>query len=253
MVGQLDGKSVIITGAAQGIGQAVAQLGTREGANVLALDLNPDGLEETARLVEAEGGTPLTTICDVTNRAQVDDAVALAASKHGTVDVLVNCAMNIKVSEFEDQTAEDLQRVLDVNLFGPFHFMQACYPHMKEHGGRVINFASGSGTRGSARYGSYCAAKEGLRGLSKAAAKAWIAHGITINCIMPQAHTPGMEEVALTRGPQGFEEITQAHPMKRHGDPMTDIAPVVIFLASEGAGYITGRSIFVDGGSTGFW
>ena len=252
-MGQLDGKSVIVCGAAQGIPQAVAQLATREGARVLALDINAEGLEETARLVAKEGGTPLTTVCDVTDRTQVDAAVELAASEHGTVDVLVNGAMNIVISPFEEQTAEDLQAVLDVNLFGPFHFMQACFPHMREHGGRIINFASGAGTGGSPTFGSYSAAKEGLRGLSKAAAKAWIGRGITVNCVIPQAATPGMVEVAEAMGEGGAEHLRLLHPMQRHGDPITDIAPAVIFLASEGAGYITGRSIFVDGGFAGFW
>jgi NAD(P)-dependent dehydrogenase (short-subunit alcohol dehydrogenase family) len=252
-MGLLDGKSVVVCGAAQGIPQAVAQLATREGGKVLALDINAEGLEETARLILKEGGRPLTTVCDVTDRSQVDEAVALAAKEHGTVDVLVNGAMTIKIGPFEEHTAEDLQRVLNVNLFGPFHFMQACFPHMREHGGRIINFASGSGTRGSADHGSYAASKEGLRGLSKAAAKAWIQYGITVNCVMPHAATPGMQEVALARGPEGLENVRKLHPMQRHGDAMTDIAPVVVFLASDGAGYINGRSIFVDGGFSGFW
>jgi len=253
-MGLLDGKSFIVHGAAQGIPQAVSVLATREGARVLAVDINGEGLEETAHLIEKEGGTPQTMLCDVTDREQVFAAVDRAAEVHGGIDVLVNGAMNIRVGPFEEQTPEDFLFVLDVNLFGPFHFMQACFPHLRESGaGRVISFASGSGTRGSPDHSTYAAAKEGLRGMSKAVARAWVGHGITVNCIMPHANTPGMVEVANQRGPDGFQNVVNAHPTGRLGDPYTDIAPVVLFLASDGAGYITGRSIFVDGGYSGFW
>ncbi len=248
----LDGKSIVVTGAAQGIGQATAQLATREGGRVLTVDLDEAGLEETGRLVEAEGGQSLRRVCDVTDRSQVDEAVAEAVSENGPVDVLVNLATAFTPGPLEEQTEEDLKLALDVNVLGTFNFMQACFPHMRERGGRIINFGSGSGTGGSAMRASYNAAKEAIRGLSKSAANEWAQYGITVNCVVPMAKTPTFDSTVEGLGEGALERIVATHPMRRVGDPLTDIAPVVTFLASDGAQFITGRTLFVDGGLGGY-
>jgi NAD(P)-dependent dehydrogenase (short-subunit alcohol dehydrogenase family) len=251
-VGLLDDRSVIVAGGASGIGQAVAQLATREGAKVLAVDIDEVGLEKTHELIGKEGGVPLTQVCDITDRGQVDAAVARVVSEYGTIDVVVSAAMIIKVGPLEDQSAEDLQRALDVNLVGPFHFMQAAFPYMRDRGGRIINFASGSGTSGIPTHSTYATAKEALRGLTKAAAHEWGRYEITVNCVMPMAATPSFHGALEQMPERSMEQVISAHPMQRVGDALLDIAPVVVFLASEGARYINGRSIFVDGGIGGF-
>jgi NAD(P)-dependent dehydrogenase (short-subunit alcohol dehydrogenase family) len=244
---------MIVTGAAQGIGQATAQLATREGANVLALDVNGTGLEETARLVASEGGTPLTAICDVTLRDQIDAAVATAVDRYGTVDVLVNTATAFTPAPFEEQTDADLRLALDVNVFGTFHSMLACFPHMRERGGRIINFASASGTRGSRNRSTYNAAKEAVRGLTKSAANEWGRFQITVNALIPMANSPTFRNTIDDEGGEAFlQQMLKALPLGRVGDPLTDIAPAVVFLASDAARFITGRTLMVDGGGGSF-
>jgi len=250
-VGLLEGKSIIVTGAAQGIGQALSQLTAREGGKVLAVDVNEAGLEETARRVQSEGGTLLTRICDVTDRAQVDEAVAQAVSDHGPVDAMYNVAAIIAVAPFEEQTIDDLQRTLAVSVFGTFNFMQACFPHMRDRGGRIINFGSGSGTRGARTHSTYAAAKEAIRGLSKSAANEWGRYAITVNTVIPMAKTPMFDGAVEAQGEGAIDRIIKAVPLGRTGDPLTDIAPVAIFLATDAARFMTGRTLYADGGLGG--
>ena len=252
-MGLLDGKSAIIVGAAQGVGQAVAQLAVREGARVLAVDINSAGLEETARRVAADGGTLLTQSCDVTDRAQVDAAVAQAVATFGTVDMLVNTPLLFKPTPFHELTVEDFRGALDVMVIGVFNFMQAVFPHMRDGGGSIINCGSGGGTTGQSRSAAYATSKEAVRGLTKVAAMEWGRYGITVNCVVPAAKTPSADFAIEKAGPGALERFAAEHPMGRpFGDPLKDIAPIVIFLASQGGNYITARTIFVDGGHGGY-
>lgn len=246
---QLDGKRVIVAGAGQGVGQAVAQRCAREGAQVLAVDINAAGLESTAQLAREDGNQILTQVVNVAERSQVDAAVAHAATSFGGVDVIVNTVMVIKVAPLEEQTESDLRRAFDVMVLGTFNLMQAAFPYLKEHGGRIINFGSGSGTGGAPTHSTYATAKEAVRGLTKVAANEWGRFQITSNIVIPAAATPSFTATVDAMGEGALDQLNAMHPMGRiAGDPLDDIAPLVVFLASDGANYINGRSIFVDGG-----
>jgi NAD(P)-dependent dehydrogenase (short-subunit alcohol dehydrogenase family) len=253
-MGTLEGKSAVIAGAGQGIGQAVARLFAREGASVALLDINEEGLADTDALVAGEGGPAVVSRCDVTNRADVDAAVDAAIGAHGKVDILVNTPMIMHLALLQDQTEEALMGSLRVMVLGVFNTMQACFPSMrKSAGGRVINFGSGAATNGAPGFSTYAAAKEAVRGLSNTAANEWGRYAITVNSIIPWAQTPSFWTALEADSSVTLEDMAASSPLGRAGgDPLTDIAPLVAFLAGEGGNFITGRTLFADGGQAGF-
>ncbi|MDB5971387.1 MAG: 3-oxoacyl-(acyl-carrier-protein) reductase [Hydrocarboniphaga sp.] len=250
----LQGKTAIVAGGGQGIGQASALALAQAGAAIVVLDINDAGLADTANRIEHAGGRCLPQRCDITRRDQVDAAIALAAGTFGSVDILFNSAMLIRAKPLEEQTEADLLDVLKVNLFGPFNAMQACFPYLKQRGGKIINCGSASGTMGVVLHSTYAAAKEGVRGLTKSAANEWGQYGINVNAIMPLALTPSARADLGRAGDLDAQvrQIASHIPMRRFGDPARDIAPVVVFLASPASDYISGRSLFVDGGGGSF-
>lgn len=250
----LDGKTAFVAGGAQGIGQATAIAFAEEGAAVFVVDLNEAGLTDTAVKIKQAGGRCLTQRCDVTQRAQVDAAVAMATKTFGGVDILFNSFLLIRIKPLELQTEADLMDTLRVNVLGSFNTMQACFPYMKQHGGKIINCGSGSGTNGVVTHSTYAAAKEAVRGLTKSAANEWGQYGINVNAIMPLANTPSAMAAIKELGDVDtmYQQLSMNNPMRRIGDPKQDIAPVVVFLASPASNYVTGRSLFVDGGGGSF-
>ena len=150
---------------------------------------------------------------------------------------------------FPGMRGEDWDRVLETNLWATFWTMQAAHPHLgRSDGASIINFASGSGTLGNEAQGAYAAAKEGIRGLSRVAAREWGPDGIRVNVICPFANSPGMLEWAdVDRA--GYEATVSRIPLRRIGDCHDDVGRVAVFLASEDAAYVTGQTMWVDGGS----
>ena len=247
---QLHGKVVIITGAADGIGAGVAARFADDGAHLVLADLQLDRLQVLAKdLRERATGDIVTCHSDVTRREEVHAMVALATQSFGTVDALVNNAWGGgKVSRLEDKTDELMQHGLDVAYFGSFWAMQAAFPVMKQRGGSIINLCSLNGVNAHIGTADYNGAKEALRALTRTAAREWAPYGIRANAVCPGAKSAAFKQMAA-KHPELEAMADAANPMGRLGDPETDIAPVISFLASDDSRYLTGNTLFVDGGS----
>lgn len=204
---------------------------------------------DTGAAVAAEiGGLFVAT--DVTHRDQVENAVATTLSTYGSLDILVNNAWGGGgIGRVENKTDEDLAHGVAMGYYGPFWAMRAAFGPMKDRGwGRVINMCSLNGVNAHIGSLEYNAAKEALRALTRTAAREWAPTGITVNAICPAAKSSAFLAV-VAEHPEIGSMADAANPMGRMGDPYDDIAPVAVFLASEGSRYLTGNTLFVDGGS----
>lgn len=240
-MGRLDGKIAIVTGAGRGIGRATAELFAAEGARVGVLSLTPANVDAVVAHIEGMGGTALGVPCDVSDAGQIKEAVDKVVSAYGGVDILVNNAFDPSApsSSIIDLSVEQLQRNFEMGPIAYLRTMQACYPHLKASGeGRIINFGSMAGVIGLTGYGPYNMAKEAVRALTRTAAREWGADRITVNNVLPVADTWGAVDVPAPTNALG-----------RYGSPEEDIAPVVLFLASRDAQFLTGYSLTPDGGS----
>lgn len=250
-MGLLEGRVAIITGAGQGLGEGAARALAADGAAVVLLDLYIDKVQQIAEGLASAGHRALAVECDVRSRPSVDSAVRVAVEEFGTVDILVNNAMSQDLVPFHQATEEHLLNAFRTSVLGTFHCMQACFPYLKERGGKVVNFGSSAGTEGFPTMATYGAAKEAVRGLSKAVATEWGRFGITVNVIVPTGISPAWEALQGRVGDEEVERIL-ARPIKRMGDPVDDIGRVVVFLSSTYSDYMTGRTLFADGGKSRF-
>ncbi|MEO6093580.1 MAG: SDR family oxidoreductase [Novosphingobium sp.] len=244
---RLAGKVAIITGASQGIGLAIARLYVREGAAVVLSARRGDVLEAEARKLGEAGGSVLSIVADVAKREDANRTIAAAVERFGRIDILVNNAQATRQAPVESITDESIALTFGSGLFGTLFHMQAAFPHLKERGGSVINFGTRQGIYGEPGDGIYGANKEGVRALSRSAAREWGQFGIRINVINPAGLSPGAAaffEQNPERGQKYMEDIA----LRRFGDLDTDIAPVALFLASEDSRYVTGQTINADGG-----
>jgi NAD(P)-dependent dehydrogenase (short-subunit alcohol dehydrogenase family) len=249
-MGQLDGKVAIVTGAGQGIGRGIALALAKEGAAVVLAERNQDPCLRTADEVRAIGGRALPVTCDVSVRKQVQAVVAAAVAEFGTVDILANVAQAMRNDvPFEETTDDDMSLALGSGLLGTFYFMQECFPYMKEHGGKIINFASAAGTEGHPGWTGYAASKEGIRALTRVACHEWGKYGINVNAVCPLANSPHMIEWGES-APEVMALVEASVPMRRIGDCERDIGRAVVFLAGPDSNYITGQTLMVDGGQT---
>jgi len=246
---RLQDKVAIVTGSGQGVGRGIALAFAREGASVVVADVREESGASVVAEIEKLGRPARFVRCDVTSRGSVDAAVATAVEAFGGIDVLVNNAQRAPAAPVPlmDHTEEIIDLCFDSGFRGTFHFMQACYPYLKQRGGRVINVASGAGLQGLAGQAAYGAAKEAIRALSKTAAREWGPEGINVNVLCPFAKSPGVEKLLELR-PEMEKHMTAGNPIARIGDCETDIGPVAVFLASDDSRYVTGHTLPADGG-----
>ena len=248
-MGRIEGKVAVVTGGGDGIGRAICRRFAAEGARVVIAEMN----EQTGRESEAEllaSGADATFIrTDVRVHDDNLAMIALAVERWGTVDILVNNAWGGgRIGRVENKTTELLAHGMDTTFYGPFWAMQAAFPHMRAQGwGRIVNMCSLNGVNAHMGTLEYNAAKEALRALTRTAAREWCRTGVTANVICPGAKTSAFRAWAAAN-PEMAAATEASHPMGRMGDPDDDIAPVALFLASDESRYVTGVTIFADGG-----
>lgn len=233
------GRTVLVTGAAHGIGYELGQFFQANGAATFLLDIEPDALAQAATVIGAAA-----IEVDVSDTASVESAVAVAIEETGRVDVVVNNAGILRDGWLWKQSDDDWDAVLRVHAGGTFRMTRACVPQFRSQAfGRVINVTSYTGLRGNKGQANYATAKAGIIGFTKTAAKELALFGTTVNAISPNAETRMM----ATLPDYKREEFLAANPMRRIADA-SEMCAAVGFLASEEAGYITGVVLPVDGG-----
>lgn len=247
--GALSGRAVIVTGTAQGVGKGIAAALLERGASVLLVDRDADVFAANVDEFGSAGWVSEYLVADLRDPNSPGLIVDAALSRFGKVDALVNNAIATNEPKaLVDITTEDYDLVFDVGPRATFLLMQAVHPAMKAAGeGVIVNLGSGWGTGGQSRFAAYGAAKEAIRGMSKAAAVEWGRDNIRVNVICPFADSPGVQfwqDVA----PKDFDRALRAVPLRRVGRTREDIGSVVAFLVSDDGGFITGQTIMVDGG-----
>jgi 2-hydroxycyclohexanecarboxyl-CoA dehydrogenase len=248
---KLRDRTAVVTGGGSGIGRAIAEALAREGARVAVLDINEAGARDTAAAIERAGGTAAAYGVDVTDVARVDGAIDAVAGRWGGLHVLVNCAGWDKPMPFVDTTPEFWERIIAINLKGPLACTRAALRHMiKQESGRIVTIASDAGRVGSTGEAVYSAAKGGLIAFTKTVAREVARHRINVNCVCPgPSDTPLFQNEFANQSPKLAESLKRVIPWGRLGVP-DDVAPAVVFLASDDAGFITGQTLSVSGGLT---
>lgn len=245
----LSGQTAIVTGASQGLGQAVAVALGKAGARVACVARNAEKLKATVESIESSGGQAEAFSCDVTDRDSVEKVVEHVADEWGGIDILVNNAGITRDTLLPRMSDDDWDLVIGTNLKGMFLFSRAASRHMmsKKRTGRIVNMASVSGIIGNPGQTNYSASKAGMIGFTRSLSKELAGRKVTVNAV-----APGFIESDMTKalGDSLLDEVKKRIPAKRLGVP-DDVSATVLFLASPAASYITGQCLVVDGGMTG--
>ena len=250
---RLENRVAVITGGGDGIGHGIARRYAAEGARVLIAEINKEnGAAVAAELTADFGVDALFLHTDATKQADNEGMIAAAVERWGGIDILVNNAWggdHAGLQRVDKMPDSAMEHAWLMNVMGPFWAMKASFPHMRAAGyGRVVNICSLNGVNAHMGSVHYNSTKEALRSLTRTAAREWAGFGITANVICPGAKTAAFR-MFEEMNPQVAAESEGANPMGHLGDPETDIAPVAFFLASEDSRYITGNTLFADGGS----
>jgi 3-oxoacyl-[acyl-carrier protein] reductase len=247
MTAILEGRVALVTGAGTGIGRAIAHTFSQNGAAVVLVDIDIESAEKAASETQTWGGNAQAVECDVSDPTQVQKAVRATIEKYKALHILVNNAGISPLRSIEQITLEEWNRVIAVNLTGPFLFCQAALPYLRQAGskGRIINIGSLAGQTGGIAVGAhYAASKGGLMVLTRQLAKILAPDRVTANNI-----SPGTTDTPLTQawGDETRQALIGQIPLGRLGKPQ-DVASLALFLASDEAGFITGATINVNGG-----
>jgi len=247
-----EGRVAVITGAGSetGIGREIARQLSKRGAKVVLADINESGLESGVREIESNGGTASSITVDVTSKDNVQQDIKEVAERFGRIDILVNNAGVSRPTGVTEIPEDEWDLVFNVNMKGVFFLIQAVLPYMKANNyGRIVSMSSVSGKRGGGIFGGshYSAAKAGVTGFSKAVAREVAKYGITCNTVAP-GMIGGTDITSGLMTEEKKAEIQNGIPLGRVGK-VEDVAYSIAFLVSEGAGYITGEELDINGGS----
>jgi NAD(P)-dependent dehydrogenase (short-subunit alcohol dehydrogenase family) len=248
-MGVLDGRVAIVTGAGQGVGRGAAIALADAGASVVVSNRTVSKVEAVVAEIAERGGRAVAVECDVTRPEHIDACIAATLDAFGAVDALVNAADDQRLVPFLDITEDDMLAGWRTGIMGSLRFMQGCVPHMRGRDASIVNVASGAGPMGAAGMGPYAASKEALRTLSRVAAVELGPEGIRVNVVCPIAWAPSFEAWAEHDRAE-FDALVERTPLRRIGDPVTDVGAAITFLVGPESRYITGTTLMVDGGST---
>ena len=247
---RLSDRVAIVTGAGMGIGRGIARRLAREGATVVVADLREDLGDRVARDLAGELGARARFVAtDVSQKESIQALVDLTVSEFGRVDILVNNAQTFtELVPLEEKTDAMMAASLDSGAWGTFWSMKAVFPHMRDqHYGRIVNFCSLNMVTGAWYSVDYNAAKGAIQALTRSAAREWGPYGITVNAIAPAAASEGY--LAFKKNsPDAAAAAEKTIPLQRMGDPEEDLGGVALFLTSADGQYVTGHTIFADGG-----
>jgi NAD(P)-dependent dehydrogenase (short-subunit alcohol dehydrogenase family) len=244
---RIDGKTAVVTGASRGLGRAIAMALAAAGANVALAARSKPELEETANLVVGAGGRAVVVPTDVASYDAVETLMKTTTSVFGRLDIVVNNSGIARVKPFAEMSPADWQAVVDVNLTGTFNGCRAAASYLIAQGsGKVINLASVLGAVGLPGYTVYGATKGGVIALTRSLGVEWARHQVQVNAIAPGWFVTDMNEAAFA-DPRIAERLTRDIPARRTGRP-DEIGPLAVFLASSASDFMTGQTIFLDGG-----
>lgn len=250
MAGKLNGKVALITGGGQGVGEGIARTFAAEGANIVIAQRSEAPAQALLdRLATEHGVKTLYVATDVTQRDQVERMIGRTVEQFGRLDVLVNNAGASSPERLERMTDNAMEQSFRLNYWAVFWAMRAAFPVMKSQGrGRIINMGTLNGVNAHMFTADYNASKEAMRALSRTAAVEWGAHGISVNVICPSATSPQAREY-FEQNPEMMEHLVSQIPSGRLGDAFGDIGPLALYLASDESGFLTGNTLFADGGA----
>jgi 3-oxoacyl-[acyl-carrier protein] reductase len=242
----LEGRVAVVTGAANGVGHGIAAVLAQEGAGVVVADLDLTAATDAVQRLKRAGGNALALEADVADRASVDAMVAHTLDRYGRLDILAANAGIYPAMALEEMSDSDWDRVMDINVKGAVHAIQACIrPMRKEHYGRIVLTSSITGPIvGAPKLSHYAASKAAMLGLMRSAALEFVRDGVTVNAVQPgNVRTAGIEAF----GEEFIVEMVKSIPLGRLAEP-EEVGWAVRYLASEEAGYVTGQTIVIDGG-----
>ena len=248
-VSRLAGRVALVTGAAQGVGRGIALALAAEGAAIAVVDRNQDGAVDAAEECRDRGVNTAAFSCDVADRGDVNRTVASVVDTFGGLQILVNNAHAFTLGiPLLDTTVDDMEQSWRTAVLGTLYFMQAAHDALTVAGGKILNIGSGSALDGDAGSASYASAKEGVRVLTRVAAREWGPQGIHVNTLCPFSRSPRWEAFAAEH-PGRVERQAASLPLRRApGDPELDIGRAAVFLVSDDSSYVTGQTLFVEGG-----
>jgi NAD(P)-dependent dehydrogenase (short-subunit alcohol dehydrogenase family) len=246
---RLKDKVAIVTGSGSGMGREVALAFTREGAKVTVYDVSEAGAKKTVEEIKRIGGQGLATIGDVRKKDDIDRAVKSTIDNFGKLDILINCAGILRSDDLAGHTEDLWDSQIDINLKGAFLFSQRAVPEMLKQGkGKIVNFSSIAAYTGFPNAVAYCASKGGVLALTKALAIELAPKGINVNAVAPGDVRTALNE-HLMRDPEYHRARVEATPYGRVG-AVTDIAPAIVYLASDESDFAVGTILVLDGGLT---